>query len=517
MGFALCMDREENDKMKSKKAEKSYVLPVVAISLMAVISAVSGLNVALPSIALDTGATQTQLTWIVNSYAVIFAGLLMLAGAIGDKYGRRTILALGLAIFAIGAMLGFFANEPNALIAVRVLMGIGAAAIMPSTLSVITTSFDEAERGKAVGVWVGVAGGGGVLGLFGSAILLEFFNWNSFFLLNFTMASIGLIGTLRFIKDSKDEGGHSLDVTGGLISVLGVSSLVFGIIEGPERGWTDYLTILTLIVGILTLISFIFWELHVKNPLLDPRLFRNRGFSGGALSITIQFFGQFGFLFVGMQYLQYVAGFSALDAVLHLLPLPFVMLPMSRFAGKNAHRIPQKYMGSFGLAFFALGMFMFAQMDSDFSLIWFTSSLIIFAFGMALAAVPATTAITNSLSADKQGVASAVNDTSREFGSAIGIAVLGAALNNQYRAGVKDVASTLPSDIADHVLNSVAFTQSTPPPALAANWDVLVTTALDSFTHGMSLALNIGGAFALIGAVLVFAVAPKKAIERSSD
>jgi predicted MFS family arabinose efflux permease len=396
-------------------------------------------------------------------------------------------------------------------------MGIGAAAIMPSTLSVITTSFDEKERGKAVGVWVGVAGGGGVLGLFGTAILLEFFNWSSFFLLNFTMAALGLIGTLRFIKDSKDSGEHSLDVAGGLISVLGVSSLVFGIIEGPERGWGDYLTVTTLIVGALALISFIFWELHVKNPLLDPRLFKNRGFSGGALSITIQFFGQFGFLFVGMQYLQFVAGFSALGAVLHLLPLPFVMLPMSRFAGANANRIPQKYMGSFGLAFFALGMFMFARMDSDFSLIWFTSSLIIFAFGMALAAVPATTAITNSLSANKQGVASAVNDTSREFGSAIGIAVLGAALNNQYRTGVSGISATLPPDMANNVINSVAFTQSTPPPALAAHWDVLVTTALDAFTHGMSLALNIGGAFALIGAVLVFAVAPKKVGKASSD
>ena len=186
------------------------------------------------------------------------------------------------------------------------------------------------------------------------------------------------------------------------------------------------------------------------------------------------------------------------------------MMPMSRFACKNAHRIPQKYMGSFGLFFFALGLFMFAQMDSNFSLILFTSSLVIFAFGMALAAVPATTAITNSLSADKQGVASAVNDTSREFGSAIGIAVLGVALNNQYRSGVSEIASTLPPEMANHVLNSVAFTQSTPPPALAAQWNALVTTALDAFTHGMSLALNIGGAFALLGAVLVFAVAPKK-------
>lgn len=325
-------------------------------------------------------------------------------------------------------MLGFFANEPNALIAVRVLMGVGAAAIMPSTLSVITTSFDE-----------------------------------------------------------------------------------------KERGWGDYLTVTTLIVGTLVLISFIFWELHVKNPLLDPRLFKNRGFSGGALSITIQFFGQFGFLFVGMQYLQFVAGFSALGAVLHLLPLPIVMLPMSRFAGANVNKIPQKYMGSFGLVFFAIGMFMFARMDSNFSLAWFTSSLIIFAFGVALAAVPATTAITNSLSADKQGVASAVNDTSREFGSAIGIAVLGAALNNQYRSEVSEIASTLPPDVAMHLLNSVAFTQSTPPPALAANWDVLVATALNAFTHGMSLALNISGAFALIGAVLVFAVAPKKVGKISSD
>ncbi len=496
--------------MTTAKPRSKLVLPVIAISLMTVVSAVSGLNVALPSIAIETGASQTQLTWIVNSYAVIFAGLLMLAGAIGDKYGRRRILAVALALFAFAALFGYFSSEPSTLIAVRALMGVAAAGIMPSTLSVITTSFDEAERGKAVGVWVGVAGAGGVLGLFGTALLLEFFKWNSFFLLNFAMATLGCIGTIRFINDSKDENGPPLDVLGGLISVVGVGSLVFGIIEGPERGWNDFLTVSSLLLGIAALVSFIFWELHVKNPLLNPRLFKNRAFSGGALSITIQFFGQFGFLFVGMQYLQYVAGFSPLGAVLHLLPLPFVVLPMSRIAGANAHRIPQKYMGSFGLTFFAIGMFMFARMDSEFNPWWFTASLIIFAFGMALAAVPATTAITNSLSTDKQGVASAVNDTAREFGSALGIAILGAALNNQYRSGVADVIKKLPPEFAEKVQNSVAFSTAQPPPALGSTWDSLVATALDSFSSGMSLALNLGGAFALLGAILVLVVAPKK-------
>ncbi|HSO55798.1 MAG TPA: MFS transporter, partial [Actinomycetes bacterium] len=227
------------------------VLAVVALALMAVVSAVSGLNVALPSLARDTGATQSELTWIVDAYTVVFAGLLLLAGALGDRYGRKGVLAIGLAIFGTAAAFGLATTDPTQLIVVRAFMGVGAAAIMPTTLSVITTSFPEAERPRAIGVWVGVAGGGAVLGLFGTGILLEFFDWNSFFGLNVALAALALAGTLALVPRSADEHPPRLDLVGAALSLVAVAGVVFGIIEGPERGWTDALTASVLAVGLL--------------------------------------------------------------------------------------------------------------------------------------------------------------------------------------------------------------------------------------------------------------------------
>jgi MFS family permease len=285
-------------------------LPTIALSLMTVVSAVAGLSLALPTIAVKLGASQTELTWIVDSYTVVFAGLLLIAGAIGDRIGRQRILLIGLLIFALGGAIGFYANTAETVILARIVMGMGAAAIMPSTLSVITTSFPPESRGKAIGIWVGVAGGGAVLGLFATALLLEWFNWNSFFALNFVLAIVSAIGTTR-VPESRESEGKKLDWIGGLLSILGIGGLVFGIIEGPENGWDSVESTSGMIIGSLALIGFVLWELRSKNPLLDPRLFKLRGFTSGTLSITIQFFAQFGFIFVGMQYLQFVAGKSS--------------------------------------------------------------------------------------------------------------------------------------------------------------------------------------------------------------
>ena len=241
---------------------------------MAVVSAVSGLNVALPSLARDTGASQTQLTWIVDSYTVVFAGLLLFAGALGDRYGRKLLLAIGLVIFGAAAALGLFVTDPDQLIVVRVLMGVGAAAIMPTTLSVITTSFPEAERPRAIGVWVGIAGGGAILGLFVTGLLLEVFPWTSFFGLNVALAVMALVGVWAVVPSSVDESPPALDIVGALLSLTAVTTFVFGIIEGPGRGWSDPLVIAALAVGIIAGIAFVLWELRLKQPMLDPRLFR---------------------------------------------------------------------------------------------------------------------------------------------------------------------------------------------------------------------------------------------------
>jgi MFS family permease len=211
-------------------------------------------------------------------------------------------------------------SDPQQLIALRALMGIGAAAIMPTTLSVITTSFSVADRPKAIGVWVGVAGGGAVLGLFASGLLLEFFSWSSFFGLNVVLAAVALVGTLLVVPRSVDTTRPRLDIVGGLLSLVGVAGAVFGIIEGPERGWTDALTVTALAAGVVALSAFVVWELQTTHPMLDPRLFKNRSFSAGALTIMVQFFATFGLFFVVIQYLQFVVGHSALEAALALLP-----------------------------------------------------------------------------------------------------------------------------------------------------------------------------------------------------
>ena len=442
------------------RARTGPVLAVVSLALMTVVSAVSGLNVALPDLARETGATQTQITWIVDAYTVVFAGLLLFAGALGDRFGRRGLLVGGLAVFGAAAGLGMLTSDPAQLIVLRALMGVGAAAIMPTTLSVITTSFPPEDRPRAIGVWVGVAGGGAVLGLFGSGILLEFFSWSSFFGLNVVLASVALVGTLLVVPGSVDSDPPRLDLVGGLLSLLAVAGIVFGIIEGPERGWDDVLTVAGLVTGIVALGAFVLWELRVDQPMLDPRLFRNRSFSAGSLTVMVQFFAAFGLFFVVIQYLQFVVGRSPLQTAVALLPLPLVMIPLARNAPRIARRVGFRRLAPAGLALTATGLVVVAQVERELSYGSFALGLVLFAAGMALAGTPSTTAITESLPESKQGVASAVNDTARELGSALGIAILGSVLNQQYRDGMAEAVQGLPPAVADGAQSSIAFTQS---------------------------------------------------------
>ncbi len=484
------------------------VLVVVSLALMTVVSAVSGLNVALPDLARQTGASQAQLTWIVDSYTVVFAGLLLFAGALGDRFGRKHLLAAGLVVFGAAALAGSLTDDPELLIAVRAVMGLGAAGIMPTTLSVITTSFGPAERPKAVGVWVGVAGGGAVLGLFATGLLLEWFAWNSFFVLNATLAVVALVGTLAIVPNSVDDDADRLDVVGAVLSLVAVAGVVLGIIEGPERGWGDPVAVGALATGLVAAVAFVLWELRHPHPLLDPRLFRLRGFSAGSLTITVQFFASFGLFFTVLQYLQFVVGMSPLRAAAALLPLPLVMIPLARNAPRIAARFGFRRIAPLGLLLSAAGLAALSTLGTDFGYGWFAAGLVVFAMGMALAGTPSTTAITESLPDAKQGVASAVNDTARELGSALGIAILGSALNEAYRDGMAPVVGSLPAQAREQALSSIAFISS---PRVTGAGDAagpLVEGAKSAFVDGVGTALLIASATAAVAAVLVFLLAP---------
>ncbi|MEO7744672.1 MAG: MFS transporter, partial [Actinomycetota bacterium] len=430
---------------------------VIALALMMVVSAVSGLNVALPDLAVDTGASQTQVTWIVDAYTLVFVGLLLPAGAAGDRYGRRGILLAGLGVFGAAAAAALVTSDPLVLIGLRAVMGAGAAAVMPSTLSIITASFPPEERGRAVGVWVGVAGGGAVLGLFASGALLQVFAWNSFFALNVTLAVLALVGTVLVVPSSRESNAPPLDPVGAVAALLTVVGLVFGIIEGPTQGWSDPVTVGAFTVAVVAVVVFVGWELRAPQPMLDPRLFRVRGFSTGALALTAQFFGSFGLFFIVLQYLQYVAGRTPLGAATALLPLPLVLIPLARNAPRIADRFGPNRVVGLGLALSATGLLVISRVGVDLIYWQLATGLVLFGAGMGLAGTPATTAITASLPREKQGVGSAVNDTSRELGSALGIAVLGSVLNSTYRSALPDAVTGVPAGLVERAQTSIAF------------------------------------------------------------
>ncbi len=485
------------------------VLPVIGISLMTIVSAVVGLNVALPDIARATGATQTQLTWIVDAYTVVFAALLFFAGALGDRFGRKPLLVVGLTIFGLASVAGTFIDTPGGLIAVRAVMGLGAASVMPTTLSVITTSFPEEERPRAIGVWVGIAGAGAIVGLFITATLLEFFAWQSFFWMNVVLAALAIAGTIAKIPDSTDEHPPAVDVVGGALALVGMGALVTGIIEGPERGWSDLVTVGGLAVGVVALAAFVWWELRRAEPLLDPRLFARRGFAVGSLAITVTFFCWFGLIFSILQYLQFVVGYSPLEAAVRLLPIPFVLIPTARLAPRLAIRLGFRRLVPVGLVLLAVGLFVVSRSQVDLNYPLFAGGLLLGAAGMGLSGTPSTTAVTEALPPAKQGVASAMNDTARELGSALGIAVLGSTLNQVYRAAMTDQVAGLPPKVADFILGSVAFTSSPELAQLGQRGQDLADLGRQAFLDGVSAALVVAAGVALVTAALVMLFGPR--------
>src|SRR6478672_13229365 len=303
---------------RAPRIRHGVITAVVCLALAAVVAAMASLNTALPSIARDTHAGQTELEWVIDAYSLAFASLLLPAGALGDRYGRRLALIAGLVVFGGGSLVAMTASGAHELIGLRALIGIGAALVMPATLSTITSTFPEAQRVRAVGVWAAVAGGAAILGLLVSGTLLEFWGWQSVFAVNVVLAAAAAIGVVRFVPESADPDAPPIDVGGAAISVLGLGLVVFSVIEAPDHGWR---------------------ELRQTHPLLDPRVFRHPRLAAGSFSVFAQFFAFFGFTFVVLQYLQLLRGYSPLEGSLSVLPMAAAMIPTARLAPELAGRL----------------------------------------------------------------------------------------------------------------------------------------------------------------------------------
>ncbi|WP_131740394.1 MFS transporter [Actinomadura roseirufa] len=473
------------------------VLPAVMLALATVVSAVASLNTAVPSIARDLHATQTELAWVIDAYALVFAALLLLGGAIGDRYGRRRALAAGLVVFGAGSAAALAADGPGWLIAARGVLGVGAALVMPATLSTITATFPPDRRTRAVGTWAGVAGASAVFGLLVSGGLLEVWSWRSIFVLNVVLAAVALTVTLAVVPESADPDSPRLDLTGALITVAGLGAGVYSIIEAPAHGWASARTLGGLAVAAVVLAGFAGWELTRPNPLLDPRLFRVRAFSAGTLSITAQFFAFFGFVFITLQYLQLVKGNGPFLAAASLLPMAAAMMPSARgIAPRLASRFGARRVVPAGLLLAGLGLFLLSLLDETSGYWPLLAGLIPLGAGMGLAMTPATAVITDALPAAKQGVGSAVNDLARELGGALGIAVLGSLLQSSYR-GALDTGG-LPEPLAEQARASVALATRLGPP--------VADQARAAFADGLHTALFAAAVTLAVTAVAVGAL-----------
>ena len=481
------------------KVKHGAITAVVCLALATVVAAMSSLNVALPDIARSTHASQTQLSWIIDAYSLVFASLLLLAGAIGDRYGRRRALIVGLAVFGAGSAVAMTAGSATELIALRAVLGLGAALVMPATLSTITGTFPPAQRTKAVSVWAGVAGAAAVLGLLCSGTLLEFFSWRSVFGLNVVLAVISIVGTIRFVPESADKKAPRLDVGGAALVVVGLVALVFSIIEAPTAGWLSASTLIGIVAGLAVLAGFVIYELKQADPLLDPRIFTHRGLSAGSISIFVQFFAFFGFIFLVLQYLQIVRGDSAIIAAVSMLPLAATMMPSSRLAPKLAARFGPRAVCVTGLVLIAAAMTILAGLDANSSYVLLCAGLLVLGAGMGAAMTPATSAITSALPSRQQGVASAMNDLSREVGGALGIAVIGSIMTAVYRANLS--LPGLPASVVDKARNSLAIAAHLGGP--------VADKANAAFVDGVHTALFAAGGTVLLAAVIVAVLTPK--------
>jgi len=488
-----------------------WTLVVLCFSLLVIALDNTILNVALPTLQRDLDASASELQWIVDSYMLVFAAVLLTAGALGDRFGRKKALAFGLLVFALGSGLSALADSSGMLIATRALMGVGGAFIMPSTLSILTAVFPAHERGKAIGIWAAVSGLGSVIGPVTGGWLVEHGDWSLVFLVNLPFVAAALLSGRWLVPESLDPAKPRLDGTGFALSSLGLGALVWAIIEAPARGWADGLILVAFAVAAAALGAFIAWELRVREPMLDVRLFRNRRFSAASGAIAVAFFALFGTIFFLTQYLQSVLGYGAFESGLRVMPVAAGVVLGGPLSAKLVEHVGTKRVVCAGLALVAVGLTMLsgAEVGGGYGIV--AAVLLVLGLGMGLTMAPATESVMGSLPLAKASVGSAVNDATRTMGGALGVAVLGSLLSSGYRAGMEGATQGLPAGAAETANQSLAGALAVAQRLGGGAGGRVSEAAQQAFVDGMHTAVLAGAAVAAAGALLTLVALPARA------
>ncbi len=423
-----------DDELDPRIHERRWlILAVLCLSLLIIVMDNTILNVAIPSLIRDLDATNSQIQWIIDSYVLVFAGLLLTTGSLSDRFGRKGALQLGIVLFGIGSATAALSNSATQLIMTRAFMGIGGALIMPSTLSILTNVFrNPSERGRAIAVWAGFSGLGVAIGPITGGFLLRHFSWHSVFWVNIPLGIMALALGAIYVPKSSDPHPKRLDPLGALLSIVGLASLLFAIIEGPAKGWTHVSVVAGFALAVVALGGFVAWELHTDSPMLDVSVFSNPRFTAASATITIVFFALFGSMFLMTQYWQLVHGYSPLQAGVRLLPHAGAMMIVAPLSARIVERVGTKRVVLVGLSLIALGLLLLSTIRPDSPYTVVISYFIVMSIGMGMTMAPATESVMGALPRAQAGVGSAINDTTRQVGGALGVAIIGSVVSSIY-------------------------------------------------------------------------------------
>lgn len=506
------MNGETQDVFNSAKHRlRWWTLAVLSISLLIIVVNTIMVNVAVPPIQRELNASASAIQWIVGAYILVFAGLLLMMGSLVDRFGRKRGLILGLVLFGVSSMVAAFAQSSEQLIAARALMGVGAAAITPPTLSIIIDVFPPEERTKAIGVWTGFAALGAPLGLLVGGALLDTFWWGSVFLFNIPFVLVALVSALFLVPESRHPNPAKTDFFGSLLSIAILSLIIYAVIDGPARGWLDPIVLGGFVAALLLSAIFVTYEIRARDPLIDLRLFRDLRLASGATATTLSSVALLGFLFTIAQYFQFVREYSAFETGLGIAPLALGFL----VGAPNAHRLiaalGTKLVAAGGLTAVALALVAMSFLGTGTGYSWIALEITLVGFGMSIVTVSATDAIMGAIPEQNAGLGSAVNNVTRQAGGALGIAIVGSVLASVYSTQVAAAVAGLPAEVAAAAANNIGAVAQASISIGGAQGDALRSAASAAFADAAKAGLLTGAGFAFAGSLVMLMFMPSRA------